>query len=91
MKILRKKNAILTLSPAAPHPQRYYTETLSVSAGGAGLGGQEGISGTAVGGITCGKGVVKPHFLVSRMIPMKKTMPRNTATKSNAMAAVHFG
>jgi hypothetical protein len=60
--------------------------------GGAGLAGQEGmVSGTAVGGATCGKGVVRTPLLVSRMISTKNTMPRNTATTNNAIAVVHFG
>lgn len=55
------------------------------------MGEDEGITGSAIGGIVCGKGVVRTFFLVSRTIPRKKIKPRNTATNSKAMAAVHFG
>lgn len=41
--------------------------------------------------MTCGIGFVNTPFRASRMIPMKKMIPRQTAVNSRAMATVNFG
>ena len=76
------QNMLFQLNPPSTH--KYYIGGLSVWAGGARSVGQEGmVSGTAVGGATYSKGVVRTPLLVSRIIPTKNTTPRNTAMNSS--------